>query len=143
LIRAPVLALLFASMPAAAQMYKCVDAKGVTHYTETPVKGCRGNPVDIKPQAPIGTQVAPKEDIGGQEREFRRRQLERGVAAEKSAAEAKQREQRCLAAKAEHARPSNSRLFDRNAKGERVFLDDSATAQRRAQSQENVDRACR
>lgn len=124
-------------------MHKCVDAKGVTHYTETPVKGCKGREVNIKPQAPIGTQTIPQGNVAEEEREFRRRQIERGAAAEKSAAATKAREQRCSAAKAEHARLSNSRLFDRNARGEREFLDDAATARRIAQSQESVDAACR
>lgn len=124
-------------------MYKCVDANGVTHYTETPVRGCKGREVDIKPLPPTGAPAPAQADVAEQEREFRRRQLERGEAAEKSAAASKQREQRCAAAKAQHARLSNSRLFDRNAKGEREFLDDAATAKRLAQSQESVDRACR
>jgi len=143
LSRLALLLLCVVAAPVQAQMYKCVDAKGVTHYTETPVRGCKGREVGIKPQPPIGTPAPAQEDVAEQERAFRRRQLERGATAEKSAAEAKQREQRCSAAKAEHARLSNSRLFDRNARGEREFLDDAATARRIAQSQESVDAACR
>jgi hypothetical protein len=41
-------ALALAAAPAAAQMYKCVDARGVTHYTDKPQPGCKGGPVDIR-----------------------------------------------------------------------------------------------
>ena len=34
--------LLLASGPAAAQLFKCVDAKGRTHYTDKPLPGCKG-----------------------------------------------------------------------------------------------------
>ena len=34
--------LCLAAFPAAAQMYKCVDSRGVTHYTDKPLtSGCR------------------------------------------------------------------------------------------------------
>lgn len=134
--------MVLAAVPAAAQMHKCVDARGVTHYTETPLPGCKGREVQIRPQAPIGTTVAPEADLGEQERAFRRRQLERAEAAQKSAADTKAREQRCQAARAELERLSSTRLFERNARGEREFLDDAATARRIGQQRDEVARAC-
>ena len=45
------LALLLAvALPAHAQMYKCVDARGVTHYTDKPLPGCKGGAVNIHGQ---------------------------------------------------------------------------------------------
>jgi len=41
--------LLAAAFPAAAQMYKCVDERGVTHYTDKPRPDCKGGKVDIRP----------------------------------------------------------------------------------------------
>jgi hypothetical protein len=41
-------ALALAAAPAAAQMYKCVDQRGVTHYTDKPQPNCKGGPVDIR-----------------------------------------------------------------------------------------------
>lgn len=41
-------ALALAAAPAAAQMFKCVDDRGVTHYTDKPQPNCKGGPVDIR-----------------------------------------------------------------------------------------------
>lgn len=45
--------------PAAAQVYKCVDARGVTHYSDKPQPGCKGGPVDIRGSPPISGESAP------------------------------------------------------------------------------------
>ena len=56
-ILAAVLAL--TAVPAAAQMYKCVDARGVTHYSDKPLPpGCKGGPVNIKGNPPISGTVS-------------------------------------------------------------------------------------
>jgi Domain of unknown function (DUF4124) len=138
------LALLAAPTAGAVQMYKCVDAKGVTHYSEAPIPGCKGKEVDIQPlPAPSGKEVAPSRELGVQEGEFRRRQLERGRAAEKAAAEAKAREQRCQSLRAEHGRVSSARrLVQVDAKGERSYADDSERERRLARLQEDIAKAC-
>jgi len=47
-------ALLAVSLPAQAQLYKCVDAKGRTHYTDKPLADCKGaTPAEIKPPPPV------------------------------------------------------------------------------------------
>lgn len=56
-ILAAVLAL--SALPAEAQMYKCVDQRGVTHYSDKPLPpGCKGGPVDIKGSPPISGSVS-------------------------------------------------------------------------------------
>jgi len=51
MIRVTVVALLLAASPAAfAQMYKCVDAKGRTQYSDKPLPGCKATL--IKGEAP-------------------------------------------------------------------------------------------
>ena len=52
----PALALI--ALPAAAQMYKWVDERGVTHYSEKPPADGRGKALDIKTQDP--RPAAPK-----------------------------------------------------------------------------------
>ncbi len=53
-----VLAVLLAAVPAAqAQLFKCVDAKGRTHYTDKPLPGCKGGPAEIKPPPPSATET--------------------------------------------------------------------------------------
>jgi hypothetical protein len=135
--------LLAASQAGAVTMYKCVDAKGVTHYSEQPVAGCKGREVDIRPvPPPSGTQTQPG-DINDSEREFRKRQIERGRKEEAEAAEAKKRAQRCAAAKNELERLGLIRRpYAINAKGEREFLDEAAIAARNAKQQEEVRKAC-
>ena len=51
-------ALALVALPAAAQMYKWVDEKGVTHYSEKPPADGRGKALDIKTQDP--RPAAPK-----------------------------------------------------------------------------------
>jgi uncharacterized protein DUF4124 len=48
--------LLLASGPAAAQLFKCVDARGRTHYTDKPLPGCKG---EDKMRPPAQPQSAP------------------------------------------------------------------------------------
>lgn len=141
----PALLLLAATQATAVPMYKCVDARGVTHYTETPHSGCVGRAVDIKPlPPPSGAQQAPARDLGEQERDFRRRQLERGRDEEKEAKAAKAREQRCRALRAEHSRmTSGRRVVQYDAKGERAYLEDAERARRAAQYQDEISRLCR
>lgn len=38
-------ALLAVSLPVQAQLYKCVDERGRTHYTDKPLPGCKGGAV--------------------------------------------------------------------------------------------------
>ncbi len=48
--------LLLACAPAYAQMYKCVDARGVTHYSDKPLPpSCKGGAVKIRATPPTGT----------------------------------------------------------------------------------------
>lgn len=59
-MRLLVLAAMLAVSPAAqAQLYKCVDAKGRTHYTDKPLADCRGaTPSEIKPPPAPPRQAA-------------------------------------------------------------------------------------
>jgi uncharacterized protein DUF4124 len=46
-------ALLLACAPAYAQMYKCVDERGVTHYSDKPLPpSCKGGAVKIRATPP-------------------------------------------------------------------------------------------
>ena len=76
-----------------AQIYKCVDERGVVSYSELPRPGCKGGKIDIRPIPPVGGKVtAPGNDIQEQEADFRRRNLERAEAESKDRA-AREREQ--------------------------------------------------
>lgn len=129
----------------ALTLYKCVDARGVTHYTEQPIPGCKGRELDIQPvPAPSGVERPEARGLEEQEREMRRRQVERGQALEKELAERKQREQRCLALRSEHARiATGRRIAQVDAKGERSFMDDDVRQARIAQLQDEISKVCR
>jgi hypothetical protein len=61
-----------------AQMYKCVDDKGVTHYTDGPRPGCNGQEVSIRPQPPIsGSLQRREENLAAEEKGFERRHRQR------------------------------------------------------------------
>jgi hypothetical protein len=58
-------ALLLAPGVVFAQMYKCVDERGTTSYSDKPCVGAKGAQVDIHGAPPIsGKLQAPSEDLG-------------------------------------------------------------------------------
>ena len=121
-------------------MYKCIDERGVTHYTDKPRPGCKGGAVDIQPISPASGKIAPRsEDLAGQEADFRRRQIERERAAEKEgAAQAR----RCGPLRQEHARLSSGRRIARvSPSGEREYLDDAVREKRLAELRDQL-RGC-
>lgn len=122
---------------AAAQMYKCVDARGVTHYADKPTPGCRNAAVDIRGSPPISGQLVPHaDDTAQQEADFRRRQSERQRAEDAARAERAQLERRCASLRAQRGElASGRRLVQFDAQGERVYVDDAERARRLAEVQ--------
>ena len=116
---------LLVALPATAQMYKCVDARGVVQYSDKPSPGCRGGPVDIQPIPSLsGHGTTPPPTASQQDTDFRRRQIERErlEATEKAALA-----QRCARVRQELAWLSASTRVARiNDAGERVYMDDAA-----------------
>jgi hypothetical protein len=115
---------------AAAQIYKWVDERGVTHYGEHPPQGQTARPVDTTPSTGPGTSRAkPQSSQDWQDRniEFQKRRIQRERQAESDQKAAKAKQQRCILAKDElRQMESAGRLYDLNEKGERVYLDDTA-----------------
>lgn len=133
--------LLLVALPAWAQMYKCVDKNGVTHYTDAPLPGCRGGEVDIRPIPSIsGTDMRPRdEDFAQQDADFKRRQNERAQA---QAQERAALDARCKSLRQENAILSGGRPLSRiNEQGERVYVPDQVREQRLAQVRDAL-RAC-
>ena len=52
-------ALLALALPAQAQMYKCVDARGKTQYSDKPIPGCRSEKTIETPPPPPRAASAP------------------------------------------------------------------------------------
>jgi hypothetical protein len=137
------LALVVAAFPIAsvAQMHKCVDERGVTHYTDKPRPGCKGKEVDIRPIPPLGGKIEQRSrDTALDDAGFKRRQIER-ERAEKQETVAEQR--RCATLRNEVSRLSYpGRVVERrDAQGERVFLDDKLRDERLAKARDEM-RGC-
>jgi len=131
-------ALFAASLSAHAQMYKCVDERGVTSYSDKPRPGCKGKEVDIGPIPPVSGEVKSRgSDVAGQEAEFRRRQIERGEA---DARDEAVRRNECERMKREYARLQfPGRLaVSVDAKGERVYIDDDTRQKRSAELRDKL-----
>jgi len=126
--------------PAHAQMYKCVDERGVTHYSDKPSPGCKGGKVDIQASPPLSGAVAPRaEDLARQDAEFKRRRLEQEQA---QAADRKALEQRCGRLRQElGVLSSGYRVAKITPQGERVYMEDATRDARLAQVREQM-RGC-
>jgi hypothetical protein len=129
-------ALLAAALPAQAQMYKCVDERGVTHYSDSPNAGCKGKEVDIRPIPPAGGKVQGRDlDPARADAEFNGRRIarERAELNEKAVRDAQLRH--CAQLRSEVGRLSTGRrvVEKYNEKGERVFMDDEMREKRLAE----------
>jgi hypothetical protein len=113
-----------------AQMYKCVDEKGVTQYRDQPCAPGKGKAVNIQPIPSLSGAVpqAPGSDIGTQEADFRRRQVER---AEAEAAGQVEMNKHCARLRRENALlSSGSRVSRLTPEGKRVYMDDASRESR-------------
>jgi hypothetical protein len=139
--RVAVALLLSAAYPSHAQMYKCVDERGVTHYSDKPRPGCKGGKVDIQPIPPVSGKVAAPRSthVPQQDADFKRRQMERERA---EAADKAVLKQRCARLRQEHAvLASGVRVGNISARGERVYLDDATRDARLTKLKEEL-RGC-
>ena len=140
-MRLVLLALLLAPAPALAQMYKCVDANGVTSYADQPCVGAKGGPVEIHGSPPISGALQPRsEDLNSQEAEFRRRQIAREREAEQDRAAA---QKRCATLRQEYGRLAAPvrRIVEVDAHGDRTYMDDQAREKRTAELRDQL-RSC-
>ena len=134
--------LLLAALPAWGQMYKCVDERGVTHYTDKPRPDCKGGQVEIRGSPSISGQglgAQQPRDVAAQEADFKRRQIQRE---ETEAKDKAQTAQRCARLRNEYnLLASSSRLFRFDDKGQRVYVEDASREARTAQLTEQL-RTC-
>ena len=147
--------LLLCAAPSSAQMYKWVDDKGVTHYSESPPPGRKAQQIQATP-APgpsPSSSAAPKpaepaSTWGDKERAFRQRTIEREYAEEakrqKDAERVAMRKEACLEARyMVNALSSGVPVYKLNEKGEREYLPDTVRADRLQRAKENVENYCK
>ncbi|HEX4779489.1 MAG TPA: DUF4124 domain-containing protein [Usitatibacter sp.] len=113
---------------AAQQMYKWVDEKGVTHYTDAPPPDGKANKIDIHPTPPSGP-VPPPVDYKQKEMDSRVEKVQKEQQEKKDAVqEANEKaikKGRCVEAQRQLQILSTQRpVFNTDAKGDKNFLDD-------------------
>ena len=137
-------ALLLVAVSVHAQMVKCVDERGVVHYTDKPRPGCKGGEVDIRGPPPISGKLQPRTlDPAREEREFQRRRIEGERQAKGEEREREMRRRRCATMHSELQRlESQRRVVSINPQGERTFLDDGVRQQRIEQLRAEIARGC-
>ena len=134
------------SVPAAAQVYKWVDANGVTHYSEKPPETGKSKEVRLREPSPAG--ASPKQGLDASLQERDRAFKQRQVAREQDEAKlAKDRAALDLQCKSERNALADMRqiprLYDMNDKGERVFLSATERDERLASRQAEYDKNCK
>jgi hypothetical protein len=141
---------LVAAPSALAQQYKWVDRDGKVRYGDVPPPGV--NATRMKPPAQ-GSASAPaaaaKKDAGKPltpEQAFRKRQEDAAKEREtqaKADQEAQLKRENCDRAQAAlRTLESGQRISRTDAKGERVFLDESQVAQETARARQTVSQWC-
>jgi hypothetical protein len=144
--RIVVAVLVLACGSATAALYKWVDEKGVTHYTEEPPPDRKATKIEIRSDGPAAKPQAA-ESWKDKEVEFRRRQLEKERAEESASSREKnaaaQREHNCLRAREAldtltHGRP----IYRVNEKGERVYMEEAERDTETKRWRNEVDTWC-
>jgi hypothetical protein len=142
-IRALLLVVVLAPLTAAAQaMYKWVDEKGVTHFSESPPPDGKATKIEVKP--PPAAQSRP-DDWKERELESRRRKADQDtVAGEQRRREDAQRGERCRQAQVNLDNYRNTRrIYSLDAKGERVYMPDDERPAAIARATDEVGKYCK
>lgn len=143
--------LLLCAAQSSAGMYKWVDEKGVTHYSENPPPGRKAQQIETTPStspAPAPKPAEPASTWGDKERAFRQRTIEREYAEEtkrkKDAERVAMRREACLEAQyMVDALNSGVPVYRINEKGEREYLADNARADRLQRAKQNAETYCK
>ena len=133
-----------ACLGAAAEVYKWVDEKGVTHYSESPPPDRKATRVETGPSV----APAPRADDWKEKAlDARRRELER-----KQSTEAEQRKQtqeeavrkgRCVRAQRElQVLEAQRPVYHLNERGEKVFVEDRDRPAEIARARREVEASC-
>lgn len=149
------LGLLLCAAPSSAQMYKWVDDKGVTHYSESPPPGRKAQQIQSAPSTSPSTTPSttpkaaePASTWGDKERAFRQRTIEREYAEEtkrkKDAERVAIRTEACLEARYMiDTLNSAVPVYKINDKGEREYLADDVRADKLRRAKENAETYCK
>ena len=138
------LVLLAVALPAEAQkMYKWVDEKGVTHFSEYPPPDGNKSAKQIEVK-PIQSDRPYQDTWKQKEAEAKERRAKDGVSNEQSAKQdAQQRAQKCRQAQRTIDTMTNSsRVFKLNEKGERVWMEENEKSSELADAKREAAKYC-
>lgn len=139
---------LFVPLTAGAQVYKWVDANGVTHYGERPPEKAKSKEVRLREATPRPSNEASGSSgyaatLKDREIEFRKRQALRERDETRLAEEKAQRDQDCRVARGEMADlRATRRMYELNDRGERVFMSDAQRDAEVARREAEYNRRC-
>jgi len=128
-------------------IYKWVDEKGVTHFSEQPpADGRKATKVEPK-VTPPSSDARPKEDWKQREMEMRKQRIEREQKDDRRKAvehnRSAERRNRCARAQRRlHIVSSQVPVYSVNEKGERVYLEDKDRAAEAADWRRKVETFC-
>jgi hypothetical protein len=135
-----------AGVPALAQVYKWVDANGVTHYSEKPPETGKAREVPLHDAAPAGsgTQANAGDPAWkDKERAYKQRQAARDQLAAKQQKEKADNEEKCKQSGAQLAdMRAHPRSYQTNDKGEAEFLSDQQRDTLLAERQQEYNQHC-
>jgi len=137
----------FACAAGAQTMYKWVDEKGTTHFSESPPpdgkKATKVEPKVTPPSAPVAAPKSNPEKWREQEADFRRRQLERGQRDQAEARERAEKGQECADARRRLAfLQGTHRIYRDNDDGTRSYLTDAQRDSEIAQQRGRIKDLC-
>jgi hypothetical protein len=145
---APALLALCAACAIAAHagpMYKWVDEKGVTHFSDDPPPGGKAQKMDVKPSPSSSEPSAPLrvEDVRKRALELRDERLAREKRDEDAKRKADQDRSRCVSAqnRIESLRLQRRR-YSMNERGERVYMEDKDRDAEMEKAQQAVEKYC-
>ena len=129
-------------------IYKWVDERGVTHYSEKPPQGPKPTEVPIRSQpAPATTQGSQSTSKSWQELEadFQRRRVEQEEKRSKKEAldQTSERRQTCMQARHDlHILDQERPVYSVNEKGERVYVEDKNRGELRERLRQIAEQTC-
>jgi hypothetical protein len=126
-------------------MYKWVDEKGVTHYSETPPPdNARAKKVDVKPTPPSSAgAVDDASTWKDRAKELEKQRHDREALDEKGKPTAAQREKRCRDARIAQDKLVNVQgLYRYDAKGERHYFSDEERAVEMEKAKRIIAESC-
>lgn len=143
------LALSHADLAQAGDVYKYVDERGQTLYTDKPIPGAvkvaSGNPrpAEAAARSYASRQAAQNQQLTASNQRIAQSQSDSQVAATVAKDLEASRVQRCKQARADYETTINSqRLYNVDKNGNRVYLSDQELAQSRIDAKKSVDAIC-